>query len=998
MMKQLLVLIFALCSLCVGAQNVTITGKVVDQDKQPLTGVSVVIKGTSNGVSTDLDGNFELEGEKGTVLSFSYIGMVSKDVTYNGKPLTVVLEDDAKMIEDVVVIGYQTVKKTDLTGAVSVVKSDDMNKSASNTLTGQLQGLATGVNVRSTGRADGDAIIQIRGVGSLSNNSPLWIVDGMITNPSNDFNPADIESIQILKDASAAAIYGSRAANGVIIVTTKKGKKGPMKVNFSVKETIEWSPKYDLMNAEDYKYYNDIAYNEAIKNNIGSVKQTQLHSEFDTDWQKEVLKTALVQDYNVSLSGGGDTGSYYVSGGYLNNDGVSYGNKFERFNARVNTEGHKGMFAFGENLSLSMFNADPNQTNTYNDLLRMLPTIPVYDENNPGGYGYGDAAKYNTFGVNPIARENLEYRRNKQSRVNGSIWLEFKPVSWLSYKLNAGIDFYFWEHTWFRKEGNWTQNQEHRDPEGSKARDNTYNTLIEHTLNFNKDFGKHHVDAVLGMTYQHDKWQGLSAARLNFPMLNGNYLTVLDAGQSNMTNANSIRESAMMSYLGRANYNYDNTYYFSATFRRDGTSRLSKDNRWGTFPSFAAAWRISKESFFNVSWIDDLKLRANWGRLGNSSIGNWDYIGTINQSLVTVFNNTIVPGASQISIVNENLKWETKETTNIGFDAFMFNNRLGFSAEYYYSKTKDVLATINIPMTTGNDGGAPKANAASLRNTGFEFTASWRDKIGDFNYSATLNLTTLSNKVITLPLATPRVINGEGMTEAGNALGRFYLLKTDGLFRTQEDIDNYVNSKGEPIQINGTRPQLGDVKYIDTDDNGIITEEDRQIVGSPWAKLQASLMLNAEWKNFDFSMMWNGQFGNKIYNISFWQGRLFSDNSNYIKFDKGEEPYQVNPNSNTPRIIYGDARNNKASDRFLENGSYFRMKTISLGYTLQDNLLNTFGLEKLRFYVTGSNLLTITGYKGIDPDFANGNIWNPGTNGFEYPNTRSVMFGLDVTF
>ena len=997
-MKQLLVMLFAFLSLQVGAQNVTITGKVVDQDQEPLIGVSVVIKGTTTGVSTDLDGNFSLQGKEGSVLSFSYIGMTSKEVTFTGTPLKVVLEDDAKMIEDVVVIGYQTVKKADLTGAVSVVKSEDMGKGGSNTLTGQLQGLATGVNVRNTGRADGDAIIQIRGVGSLSNNSPLWVVDGMITNPSNDFNPADIESIQILKDASAAAIYGSRAANGVIIVTTKKGKKGPMKVNVSVKETIEWSPKYDLMNAENYKYYNDIAYEEAIKNKIGAVKTKQLHSDFDTDWQREVLKTALVQDYNVSLSGGGEGGSYYVSGGYLNNDGVSYGNTFERFNIRVNTEGRKGMFSFGENLSLSMFNADPNQTNTYNDLLRMLPTIPVYDENNPGGYGYGDAAKYNTFGVNPIARENLEYRRNRQSRANGAIWLEFKPLSWLSYKLNAGIDFYFWEHTWFRREGNWTQNQEHRDPEGSKARDNTYNTLIEHTLNFNKDFDKHHVDAVLGMTYQHDKWQGLSGSRLNFPFVNGDYLMVLDAGQSNMTNANSIRESAMMSYLGRVNYNYDNTYYLSATFRHDGTSRLHKDYRWGTFPSFSAAWRISKERFFDVPWIDDLKLRANWGRLGNSSIGNWDYLGTVNQSLVTVFNNKIVPGASQIRIVNEGLKWETKETTNIGFDAFMLNNRLGLSAEYYYSKTKDVLATINIPMTTGNDGGRPRANAASLRNTGFELTASWRDQVDDFKYSATLNLTTLSNKVISLPLATPRVIEGEGYTEAGSALGKFYLFKTDGLFRTQEDIDNYVTSQGTPIQIDGKRPQLGDVRYIDTDDNGHITDEDKQVVGSPWAKLQTSLLFNASWKNFDFSMMWYGQFGNKIYNISEWQGRLFSDNSNYLNFKKGEEPYQVNPKSDTPRIIYGDARNNKAADRFLENGSYFRMKTVSLGYTFDSQLLNTFGLDKLRFYVTGNNLLTITAYRGIDPDFANGNIWNPGTNGFEYPNTRSVLFGLDVTF
>lgn len=1016
MIKKILFLFFVVFAATAYSQDVTITGTVTDANSEPLVGVNVLVKGTTTGAITDIDGNFSVSGKKGSTLVFSYIGMLTQEVVYKGTALRVVMKDDSKALEEVVVIGYQTVKKSDLTGAVAVVDTKEMKKSAAGTLVSQMQGLATGINVRSSGRAGEDASIEIRGVGSLSNNSPLWVIDGMITDPVNDFNPADAESIQILKDASAAAIYGSRAANGVIIVTTKKGTKGPMKVNVSVKETLEWSPKFDLMNAAEYIKYNDIAYNEAIKDGIATVNSTQKHSQYDTNWQDEVLKTALVQDYNVSLSGGGDSGSYFVSAGYYNNDGVSYGNTFDRYSFRVNTQGKKGWFSFGENLAYSLTNTDPNQTNTYNDFLRMMPTIPIYDENNPGGYGYGDAAKYNTFGVNPIAREDLEYRHFRQNRLNGSLWLEFKPFEFLSYKFNGGIDLYFYENSWFRGEGNWTQNQEHRDPESQKARDNTYNMLIEHTLNFNKDFGKHHVDAVVGTTYQHHEWEGLWASRLNFPMTgNGDYFTVLNAGQSNQQNSNSISENAMISYLGRANYVYDDKYYLTATFRRDGTSRLAKENRWGNFPSFSGAWRISKEEFFDVPWINDLKIRGNWGRLGNSSIGDWDYIGTINQSIVTVFGGAIVPGSTQVKLVNAGLVWETKETVNVGFDASFLNQRLTVSAEYYNSKTSDVLAETPIAISTGNQGGSPWKNAASLRNKGFEFTFGWKDQISGFKYSALLNVTTMDNEVLSLGRDGSErnfIDSGQARTEPGRSLAEFYLRKTDGIFRTQEEIDNYVTKgnhvpgpnedkvpAGTPIMIEGKRPQLGDVKYLDLNDDGQITDIDRDYCGSPWAKMQMSLVLNAEWKNFDFSMMWNGQFGNKIYNVSRWQGRLFADNSNYIRFEKGEEPYQVNPNSNTPRIIYGDFRNSRDADRFLENGSYFRMKNISIGYNFKQKWLTNLGVEKLRLFATGSNLITITGYSGLDPDFKGANsVWNSGTDSFAYPNTRSVMFGLDLTF
>mgnify|MGYP001011707939 CR=1 FL=1 len=922
--KITFLVVAVLCLQTLLAQNKTIRGTIVDSFSEPIIGASAHVKGTYTGTISDLNGNYTLENvPEDAVITFSYIGMIPQEIAVKGKNvINVQLKDDVQKLEEVVVIGYGSAKAKDLTSPITVVKGEALLSTPASSPMAAMQGKVAGVNVTNSGTPGEGPKVAIRGKGSFSNSSPLYVVDGMFYDDINFLNSNDIQDMSVLKDASAAAIYGSRAANGVIIVTTKKGTKGPMKVNVSVKETLEWSPKFDLMNAAEYIKYNDIAYNEAIKDGIATVNSTQKHSQYDTNWQDEVLKTALVQDYNVSLSGGGDSGSYFVSAGYYNNDGVSYGNTFDRYSFRVNTQGKKGWFSFGENLAYSLTNTDPNQTNTYNDFLRMMPTIPIYDENNPGGYGYGDAAKYNTFGVNPIAREDLEYRHFRQNRLNGSLWLEFKPFEFLSYKFNGGIDLYFYENSWFRGEGNWTQNQEHRDPESQKARDNTYNMLIEHTLNFNKDFGKHHVDAVVGTTYQHHEWEGLWASRLNFPMLgNGDYLTVLNAGQSNQQNSNSISENAMISYLGRANYIYDDKYYLTATFRRDGTSRLAKENRWGNFPSFSGAWRISKEEFFDVPWINDLKIRGNWGRLGNSSIGDWDYIGTINQSIVTVFGGAIVPGSTQVKLVNAGLVWETKETVNVGFDASFLNQRLTVSAEYYNSKTSDVLAETPIAISTGNQGGSPWKNAASLRNKGFEFTLGWKDQISDFKYSALLNVTTMDNEVLSLGRdGTNRdyIDSGQARTKPGRSLAEFYLRKTDGIFKTQEQIDNYVTSTGTPIMIEGKRPQLGDVKYLDLNDDGEITDADRGYCGSPWAKMQMSLVFNAEWKNFDFSMMWNGQFGNKIYNVSRWQGRLFADNSNYIRFKKGEEPYQVNPNSNTPRIIYGDFRNSRDADRFLE--------------------------------------------------------------------------------
>src|SRR5690606_34732217 len=390
-------------------------------------------------------------------------------------------------------------------------------------------------------------------------------------------------------------------------------------------------------------------------------------------------------------------------------------------------------------------------------------------------------------------------------------------------------------------------------------------------------------------------------------------------------------EYALISYLGRANYIYDDKYFLTATYRRDGDSKLSEQHRWADYYSVSGAWRISSEPFFQSSWIDDLKLRANYGQLGNAAIGSrntghWSYMNTINANIVTVFgrDQRLVNGATQVQILNDDLRWERTEQINVGLDAAFLSNRLGVTAEYYNSTTTDVLTRMQISMTTGHSGDNPLANAASLRNTGFELSATWRDQAGDFNYSVGTNLTTLNNKILELGYGNQVFYTGQTRSEIGRSLGEFYLLKTDGLFRSQEDIDNYVNSQGTPITIEGKRPKLGDLRYIDTDDNGVITTNDRQIVGDPWADFQLGLNASASWRNLDFSMQWYGQFGNDVINGALRQGRLFSDNSNYIRFEPGNEPYQENPNSNFPRIIYGDLRNTRGdTDLWLESGSFF---------------------------------------------------------------------------
>jgi TonB-dependent starch-binding outer membrane protein SusC len=973
------------------AQQIVVSGTVKDQKSgSAIPGVNIKISGSKEGTITDLDGNFELKvSDANATLIFSFIGYKPQEVSLAGRTkLDVVLEEETKSLDEVVVIGYGTQKKKDLTGAVSVVNATDIKNVTATTLGEAMQGLATGVTVKASGKPGAEASIEIRGIGNFSNNSPLYVIDGILVDANRDFNMNDIESVQVLKDASAAAIYGSRAANGVIIITTKKGKEGPMKVDFSTKLSFQNLPRYDIMDREEFIKFNNMAYD-----NAGIPRQNHLSG--NTDWQDEVFKTGVNQDYNLSFSGGTKAATFLMSMNYLSNSGTSVGTSMERYGFRVNTEAKRGIFTIGENLAITNYWVDELNTSPHWDVIRMLPTIPVYDPTHFGGFGYGDEAGARTFGVNPFAREKLEDRINTNLRLRGNVYMDVDIFKFLKYKFNMGIETSSDNHKYLRKTGNWTLNQPFDPSIRYENRAKSLSTLLEHTLNFNFKIGEHAIDGVLGTSYQHSKYEQIAAEKRNLTTVGDLYFTVIDAGTTDPKAWGYANETAILSYLGRLNYNYADKYLVSATVRRDGSSKVKKENRWGNFPSISGAWRISKENFFGVNWINDLKLRANYGTLGNLAIDAYEYVGFLNLFPQAVFGagQTVSTGMTQVKLANEDLKWEEKTVQNYGLDASFLNNRLTTSVEYFISETKDILVGMPIAMTTGNDGGNPRANAASLKNTGLEISATWKETKGDFKYSASVNFTTLKNEVLDLGYGRDIFYTWQTKTEIGRPIGEFYLIKTAGLFQNDQDVLNHKNSKGVVIQPDA---KPGDIRYVDYNDDGQINGSDRQFVGSPWAKFEMGANINISYKNFDLGIYGFGSFGSKIFNGPRSVMDRFDDNSNYRT---GIRPWTPeNPNTDFPRIIYADQRNSRGDqDRWLEDGSYFKIRQLSLSYNVPKKYLLNF-FEQARFTITGQNLFTFTKYTGLDPEFIAPEIFRRGHDDAAYPNPRTFTIGAQITF
>lgn len=1001
MKKKLMLTLTGLAIVPQLAMALVVNGVVLDRVGDPVIGATVRCPGAASSVVTvtNADGKFTLNvPDKAKNLEITYIGMDTQTVPVSSD-VRVTMQEKTNDLDEVVVIGYGTVKKKDVLGSITTVKETALKDRTNGNVVESMRGLTSGVKITSSGQAGSSPSMVIRGLGSLTNNTPLYIIDGAYAGNELGVNVEDIESIQVLKDASSAAIYGSRAANGVVIITTKSGKSGKLKVKFDTQLEATWYPRYDLMDATTYKMYDDRAYDEAILAGVDKVYHRQNHYQGNTDWQDEMLRTGFIQNYNVALSGGTEALNFYTSFNYNNNNGAMKYTGFEKYGFRINTAGKKGIFSYGENLYYTYSNRKVLNGigSVWQNFISMPPTISVYDPEHGSGFGYGDVDHANSYGLNPVAMQELENAKNKEEYLFGNVFGQVEYPEWARAKLNFAYKTYTGETTTLRKTGSWTMGQGDDNANLNWNQARYHDILVENTYDFAHDFGKHSVQALLGFSYNHFKQNFHSMSRLDPAVVNGEYLTEFDACTGKITAANSsYGEYSLISYFGRANYSYDDKYLAQFTARRDGTSRLPESRRWGNFYSGSIGWRISKEKFFNVNWIDDLKIRANYGSLGNSNIGNWDYVAVLNVGPRAVFgaNETLASGITQSKLVNTNLVWEKKTTFNVGFDATMLNGRLRFTADYFQAKSKDLLVYLPILYSTGNEGGSPAVNAGSLTNRGVEFEIGWNDRIGEFSYSASLNLSHVANRVDDLGYGQTTYRTSTSLSEIGEPLAQWSLYKMLGIFQSEEEIRNYTNADGKIIQPNA---KPGDIKYDDYNGDGQISSEDRQDCGSPWPKLEMGLNLTAEWRGIDLAINTYGRFGQKVYNQSQAVAGDFSDNQNNFN---GIVPWtQEHPVNDRPRIIYGDSRNSRGDqDRWLENGSFFRFSEITLGYTLPKKWIHVIGLENVRVAVTGRNLITITKYKGLDPEFADSGIWTQGYNSCTFPNPRAVQFALSVLF
>ena len=998
MKSRLLLLLVCLVFMPGLTVALNVSGIVTDEANDPIVGASVICKGTSVGTAAGIDGRFTLDvPESGAKIQVSYVGMLPLELPVQPE-MKIVMKENTNDLDEVVVIGYGTVKKKDVLGSITTVKDKDLQDRTSGNILESMRGLTSGVKITNSGQAGSSPSMVIRGLGSLTNNTPLFIIDGAYAGNELGVNVEDIESIQVLKDASSAAIYGSRAANGVVIIKTKSGRSGGLKVKFDTQIQLNWLPRYDLMDAETYKLYDDRAYDEAILAGVAGVTNRQDHYKANTDWQDEMLRTGLLQNYNVALSGGNDNLNFYTSFNYLNDKGAMKYTGFEKYGFRVNTACKKGIFSYGENLyyTYSKTKVLNGIGNVWSNFISMPPTIPVRDPEHGSGFGYGDSNHANSYGLNPVAMQELENRVNKQEYLFGNIYGQVEYPEWARAKVNVAYKTYNGTTDKLRKTGSWTMGQGDDAADISWNESRYHDILIEQTYEFFHKFGGHDINVLAGMSYNHFTSNDKGISRQNPAMSGDHYLTEIDAATGTVTGSGSYGEYSLISYFGRINYSYGDRYLVQLTGRRDGTSKLPNQRRWGNFFSGSLGWRISQEKFFDVDWVDDLKIRANYGSLGNSNIGNWDYVATLNSGPRAVFGTgeTVAIGTTQSRLVNTDLVWEKKTTLNVGLDFTTLNSRLRFTADYFQSKSKDLLVYLPILMSTGNEGGAPAVNAGSLSNRGVEFELSWNDRAGDFSYSASLNLSHVKNRVDDLGYGQTAYLTSTSKSEIGQSLGMWYMYKMLGIFQSQEEINSYKNADGKVIQPNALP---GDIKYDDYNGDGQISSEDRQIVGNPWPKLEMGFNFSASWRGIDFALNSYGRFGQEVYNGAAYAAGDFQNNQNNFN---GIVPWtQEHPVNDRPRIVYGDSRNTRGDqDRWLEDGSFFRISDITLGYSLPTRAIRKIGLEKVRFAVTGKNLVTFTKYSGLDPEFADGGIWTIGYDGCSFPNPRAVQFAVSLTF
>jgi TonB-dependent starch-binding outer membrane protein SusC len=1034
---KILVLISLFCIFYISAssQEITVKGNVTSKENNySLPGVNIVIQGTTEGTITDLDGNYELIVDKDATLVFSFIGYENKTVEVKGRTeINVSLDVKTETIEETVVIGYGVVTKKDLTGSVEVVESDKINRTPVLSTEQVLQGKASGVFVAASSGAPGSSIsVRVRGVGTPNNTDPLYIVDGMPIkdasfgkhdNPSgiNYLNPSDIESIQILKDASAAAIYGTRGANGVVIVTTKKGKSGKMSVDFNAYYGFQQLPKkIDVLNAQQFAELYNYASGEYFSPDTIPMLKT-------TNWQDEVFTLAPTHNEQISVSGGGEKSNFYISLNQYSQDGIVKKSYYDRYSLRLNSEYQVNKWLkVGEFLSLTNFHnqrqketglgAGPVVGNPIMGSLKANPTVPPYDED--GNLSYLTLSD-NT--VNPLGLIERHFYKYNSNRIQGTAFAEIEFIKNLRYKFNAGLD-----RSWgFRKEV-WPE----YEVKNEDAFENTLlitehedwnNFLFEHTLNYNFDIddGNHIFNILLGYTYQEEiRHSTVASSYLPEPDEKMYYHSARASIQDVVQLGGSPTEWALISYLGRLNYNYKNKYLLTSSIRRDGSSRFGKNKRWGMFPSFAFAWKISEEPFLeNFSIISQLKLRTGWGIVGNQNIKPYSY------TVTTTFQpDKGLPGpivfygkpAKQHSavfidgIANPNIGWETTETLNFGLDLSLLEDKFSSSVDLYHKQTTDILLLNPVPLWSGADAGVIKngqiANSGKVDNKGIDVSLNYSGQLGGLVYNLNGNFSKVINEVVSREGGAPLTSDTKFPVKMieGEPLGVFYGYVTEGIFKTEEQISNHA------YQEKGTA--VGDLMFKDLNLDGKIDDSDQTSIGYALPDFTYGFGLNLTYGNFELNVATQGVYGNSIANMvkrdALYNFRLTTNvHTDLLDFYGRElEDGSIITDTDIPKIGRRDRNDNdRISNYFLEDGSYFRIKTLTFSYNVPKRWIDRIKISKFRLFVTAQNLHTFTKYSGFNPEIGVSPAWNAnplafGIDNAVYPLPRTFLFGLNISF
>ena len=1033
------------------AQNdVTVSGTVVDENGEPILGAGVVVKGTTTGTTADLDGVFSLTVPAGSVLQFISVGFetVEKTVNVGGDLGTITMPTEHTVLDQVVVIGYGSQKKVDLTGSVAIVDADEMKKVSHSNISTMLEGKVAGVQITSDGQPGADPSVRIRGLGSFGSTAPLYVIDGVPMGTTiRDFSPNDIETIQVLKDASAAAIYGSRAANGVVIITTKGGKKNqPIMVDYTGYVGVDKIRKnvYKVMDSAQYGDFVRMAFdNSGLAVPGGYDPASSLYvdpKQVNTDWFDAVFKTGIRQNHNVNLSGGGENSTFNIALDYFNQKGtmVGAGPNYDRFTVRANNtmdikflKLRTGLvYSHSSQDSMSLSNANEYVQGLYGtqypvmaSALLMPPSIKAYDESTwfldrdiaaAGEYSYdswGFGTYYdNVHGdirmTNPLLYNNLLERNTIVDRIvaTGSATVDLLDMVGaknqnhkLDYTLNLSYsktnckDFTF-VPSFIQSTTNYLSKSNERLSQGYRAYSDF---LVENYLTYDGKFGNHHLNLVGGMTFERELSYNLSAWGNNMP--EPYYLQI---GNATDRDASSSQfEHVLASYIGRLTYDYDSRYLFQATVRRDGSSRLSTGNHWDWFPSASIGWRIDKEPFFTVDpqLVSLLKLRASYGVLGNENIGEYQYMDTMARGNYTYsFGGNKVTGSSISNYVNTAIHWEKKKTLDIGLDFAMFGGAFELNADYYNALSEDLLYSVPVPAEAGATNESVTMNAASMRNTGIELSASWRNYQHDFKYEFSGNVTFPKNTVVSLGPSGEARNDAFTRTELGAEVGRFYGYVYEGIFQNQEEIDNRVNDKGQYVVQAGAQP--GDVAYKDINNDGQITADDQTFIGSGMSKVQFGLSARFEYKGFDLSISTFGAAGYRLLDfVDMTLRSSYGMTNRSVDLLKAWTP--EHPSTTVPRVYYkatGTITNDMFSSRYLQNGNYWKIANVEFGYNLPEGLFGGF-IRGARIYVSGQNLLTISKYRGYNIDFAGG-AFTPGYNYCSYPAPMTAMVGVKLSF